>query len=661
MHRYVLVALTLLPGAIAATPADGAPESFPRGKVIIRPECFGYMDLEESATGASSSGRQGRRRNRSGGFLGGARKSAPPPPAAPAMEMAEEAPADIRAPEPQSMPITLDDDGDGVVGEIDYGDEIEVERYQTPEPERDVSTTLEWGRTVYLSNDDSMSLASAQRVLFAAMNGMRPPLQQIRPHELLNYFTFRTATPDGDQLFDVMASAERQGDTLAVALAVKGTVPQRDPLDLTLLIDRSCSMEAEGRMNYTKRGLTLMAEQLRRGDRVDVVLFDDTVCAPVENYVVGRDDPSILTEAIRAMQPEGATDLDLGLRKAYDIAKGHLDTRDRNRRVMVLTDAMLNTGDVNHDTVSEIGRAFEQDEIRVTGVGVGREFNDEVLDMLTEKGKGAYVYLGSEAVVDRIFGADGFASLVQTIAHDVQFALHLPDSLAMERFYGEESSTDPTQVQPINYYAGTTQLFLQDLRVRGGDRIRNDKVGLEITYRNARTGKSESRWFHTTIGKMLESDPHNVRKGRALIAWADMLIADAMGAGGCGEELATFVERASALPDDSEVAFVRGLVENRCGPVAMPEGPGAFHPSPRVELKVRIDADEPITDASLECGSKRWSQSLTGSDRVARFDAYPGRCQLTLQGRVDHQARIEVPSTGSDIRCVIRRKRIRCN
>ena len=75
-----------------------------------------------------------------------------------------------------------------------------------------------------------------------------------------------------------------------------------------------------------------------------------------------------------------------------------------HRFLMVLTDALLNTGNVDTNTVSEIGRAYNRDGIRLTGVGVGRGFNDTMLDKLTEKGKGAYVFLGSEAVVDRIFG-----------------------------------------------------------------------------------------------------------------------------------------------------------------------------------------------------------------------------------------------------------------
>ena len=91
--------------------------------------------------------------------------------------------------------------------------------------------------------------------------------------------------------------------------------------------------------------------------------------------------------------------------------------------MLIVTDALMNTGNVDPNTVSEIGKASTQTGIRLTGVGVGRTFDDTVLDQLTEKGKGAYVFLGSEAVVDRVFGATGFDQLVQTWPDDVHFAL----------------------------------------------------------------------------------------------------------------------------------------------------------------------------------------------------------------------------------------------
>ncbi len=532
----------------------------------------------------------------------------------------------------------------------------EVAAVDRTEEARKKDSRWDWGATVYLSNDDSMSLASAQRVLYATASGIRLKASEIRPHELLNYFSFDTKPVREGQLFSVLGVAEQQGETLSVAMSVKGANPPRQALDLTMVVDRSCSMQAEDRMSYTKKGMTIMSDSLTKGDRVDLVLFDSSVCTPLENFVVGRDDPSLLTDAINAIQPTSATDLDAGLREAYRIQtdRDPSETHLRNRRVMLVTDANLNSGNVNEALVSEVGKQFEENDIRLTGIGVGREFNDKMLDKLTEKGKGAYIYLGSDAVVERVFGP-GFESMTRTIAHEVQFSIELPNSLAMEKFYGEESSTNAEDVQPINYYANTSQVFLQDLHIRNGQAVRTDPVVLKIRYRDAVTGEPGIQEFRTTIGALLDGDVHNLHKAQALIAWSDVLLMKAMGGNACGDPLANYSDLASQLSDDAEIAYVNGLIGKTCR-VDM-----ANVVASGVDFKVRVDSDIPIAEVGLQCDRRSSSSKLSASDTVARFkNARPGMCTLTLQGQVAMRAEVEVPQTGGDLRCLVRGGRMTC-
>lgn len=527
-----------------------------------------------------------------------------------------------------------------------------------PPPPR-AEPNLDWGATVYLSNDDSMSLASAQRLLWAVQNRGPVRTSEVRPHELLNYFSFDTAPVPAGDTFSVLASAEQTAaDTLTLAFAVKGATPERKPLDLTLVLDRSGSMSAEGRMTYLQRGLRTMVDQLRPGDRVDLVLFDHEVCSPLENFVVGRDDPGLLGSTIDRLQPRGSTDLDAGLREGYRIALGRTgeDVRGRNRRMMLISDALLNTGDVDPDTVSEVGRAYDQAGVRLTAIGVGREFNDAVLDRLTEKGKGAYVYLGSEAVVDRVFGV-GFESLTRTIAHDVHFALDLPPSLAMRRFYGEEASTEKADVQPIHYYSGTTQLFLQDLTLRDARPVASDPVTLTVEYTDADTGRAEKQVFTSTVGQLLRADGHNLQKGRALVAWTDLILARSLGSSPCGAPFATWQERVAAVGEDAELAWLDGLTSPLCGREPVAVRPPAVRTA---ALKVKVDSDQPIPEVTLTCGGWHHDEPLGGSDSVARFDARPGACTLTLHGTVPMSAAVQVPETGADLRCVVRGGRLSC-
>jgi hypothetical protein len=120
----------------------------------------------------------------------------------------------------------------------------------------------DWGQAIYLSNDDTMSLSSAQRVIFAIDKFLPLPLAHIRPHELLNYFSFETAPVPPQDDFSVLADIApdpKQAGIYNLALAIKGRpvdLQARRNANLTFVVDRSGSMSDEGRMDYLKRGMT---------------------------------------------------------------------------------------------------------------------------------------------------------------------------------------------------------------------------------------------------------------------------------------------------------------------------------------------------------------------------------------------------------------------
>src|SRR5690606_293783 len=184
-----------------------------------------------------------------------------------------------------------------------------------------------------------------------------------------------------------------------------------------------------------------------------------------------------------------------------------------------ISDAIANTGVTDPKIVSLITESYDNRRIRLSGVGVGRDFNDELLDRLTEKGKGAYVFLGSSAEVDAVFGSR-FVSLIETVANDVHFRLHLPPSLRMNTFYGEESSVEKSDVQAIHYFAGTNQLFLSDVMAKNGALEPRDGIMLSVEYEDPETGSSRVEEFAFTLSD-INGASHNLDKGRMLMSFID--------------------------------------------------------------------------------------------------------------------------------------------
>lgn len=500
-------------------------------------------------------------------------------PAGPPAAAAAPAPAPSQAPQAKRAEAKARKDAPADDREL----EAAFERLSNSEP-RPERAYHDFGASIYLSNDDTMSLSSAQRVLFAIDKYLPIPREHVRPHELLNYFSFDTAPESPDNDFSVLAGIEpKPGEPGAytLGLSVSGRElgkEDRRNTALTFVVDRSGSMSDEGRMDYLKRGLLRMTHELKRGDLVNLVLFDHEACSSLENFAVGRDSMSVLTSEIQKLAPRGSTDVDSGLRLGYELADRGFQPTHSNR-VVLITDALANTGVTDPATIAMISSYYDKRRIRLSGVGVGSEFNDELLDRLTERGKGAYVFLGSPSEVDAVFGSR-FVSLIETTANDVHFKLQLPESLRMNVFYGEESSTVKEDVQAIHYFAGTSQLFLSDLVSKTPELAQSDSLMLSVEYENPETGQKQFEDFAFNLGE-ISGGTNLVKKGRLVMSFIDGLAdtlqsspvrsdyraggwLDANAANQCERGRASLAEQARPLAGDAEVGRVVSLWERYC-------------------------------------------------------------------------------------------------
>jgi Ca-activated chloride channel homolog len=472
-----------------------------------------------------------------------------------------------------------------------------------PEPPPAPSTAVpeppdpytDWGSATYLSNDDTMSLSSAQRIAYAIDRFLPLPLEHVRPHELLNYFSFDSSPVALENDFSVLpALAKNTGKNglHTLALTVQGrrvSLASRRNVVLTLLVDRSGSMKDEGRMEYLKRGLLRMTRELKTGDIVHLVTFNTTVCVSLESFVVGRDNIQILEKAIRAIQPQGNTDLYSGLMRGYELADSAYQQTYTNR-VLLITDALANTGRTDPELMAIASKHYDARRVRLSGIGVGRDFNDRLLDRLTERGKGAYVFLGSEREVDAVFGSR-FVSLIETIALSTHFRLHLPPSLRLNAFYGEEASTFKADVQPVHYFAGTSQLFLADVMAKRGELRENDWFELEIEYEHPDTGAKNVEQYAFRLGAIASDNRSSAHKGRLIMKFAEGLgwmaqrstplragttvgsWKDDEAAWECYQRRDELRSMAGAFSSDPEVQRVLGLWDTFCTRFATPRSP----------------------------------------------------------------------------------------
>jgi Ca-activated chloride channel family protein len=125
--------------------------------------------------------------------------------------------------------------------------------------------------------------------------------------------------------------------------------PQRPPLNLALVIDRSGSMAGE-KLSHARKAARSLAAELTSRDRLAIVTFDDEVQIVVPSRPVDSALPFL--QAINTIEAGSTTALfDGWLAGALQVAE-HLDAAALNR-VLLLSDGQANEGLTNAAAIAE--------------------------------------------------------------------------------------------------------------------------------------------------------------------------------------------------------------------------------------------------------------------------------------------------------------------
>lgn len=250
---------------------------------------------------------------------------------------------------------------------------------------------------------DTASYGYARRTL---ADGRLPDPSTIRPEEFVNSFRQDYDRPDGNGFSVTVDGARTDEDDwslVRVGLATRAAEDEdRPPAALTFVIDISGSMAEPGRLDLAKDSLGTMTDQLRDDDSVAIVTFSDEAerVLPMTRLDGHRDE---VHDAIDSLEPTDSTNLGAGVETGYETAEDGL-REDATNRVVLISDALANTGDTDSETILErIASERREHGITLFGVGVGSDYGDELMEELADKGDGHTAYVSDESDARKVF------------------------------------------------------------------------------------------------------------------------------------------------------------------------------------------------------------------------------------------------------------------
>jgi Ca-activated chloride channel family protein len=229
----------------------------------------------------------------------------------------------------------------------------------------------------------------------------------------------------------------------------RATVGESMPSDLIVMLDRSGSMNGE-KIEQARRALKDLIERLGPEDRFSLVSFNGSASNDIPLSPATEENRAAWTSRVGGIGAGGGTCISCAMEQGVGIVESTRSSA-RASRLLLISDGLSSP-----NGLTDLAMRAARGESVVSTIGVGLDFNEQLMTSVADAGTGNFYFLENAATLAQVFEGE-FLAARATVASSLEVTLRPPPGVEVVDAAGyplERTKGGPVIFRPGALFSG---------------------------------------------------------------------------------------------------------------------------------------------------------------------------------------------------------------